>query len=326
MEILLLTSILVLSLAGIAVTYMVTYARSSERELYSAFGFSCSSFTEHPLFRFFKVPLDLWGGVYYIFILAFTAGAWVWGMPFWGLLFFSLVFGSLFSLYSIMIQVITVRNFCEWTLVAAFVPIMNLGLFLLLAPVFKVADWITVTYDQLFLLATIFSAAGAVLAVFSFFTFLSFMDDLRISAWEAKVLSSLSEGIWLAVVGVLGLGVGVIWVNGNFVEMQVLSLMLGVTTVAAVCEFTKISRIRPALVMLSLQKNENKKEERELLKRLSFGVEAIALISWLCVAFFFILPMEIFFISQAAGTYVLLVTIAFLLSQLIIPNQYNDEK
>ncbi len=326
METLLLTSLLVLSLSGIAVTYVVTTARSSGRDLYSAFGFPCSSFVNHALFRFFRVPLDLWGGIYYIFILVLIGGAWIAGMPFWGLIFFFLVFGSLFSLYSIMMQLVAFRNLCEWTLVAAFVPIMNLGLFLLLAPISKVAEWTIAFYDQLFLLATVFSVAGAVLALFSFFTFLSFMEDLRISAWEAKVLSFLSESIWLVSVAVLGFGVGVIWVNGIFVEMQVLSLMLGVASVAAICEFTKISRIRPALVTLSLEKNDGKKEEKELLKRLSFGVEGIALISWLCVASFFILPPETFSVSQAAGTYVLLVTIAFLLSQLVIPNYYNGKR
>ncbi len=326
MESLLLTSILVFSLAGIIVTFMVTSARSSKSDLYSALGASCNSFIDHSLFRFFRVPYDLWGGIYYIFILVFLAGAWISGFPFWGLLFFTLLLGALFSLYSILIQMIALRNICEWTLVAAFVPIANLGLFLVFSPTPEVAEWISGWYEEIFLLVTVLSVAGAVLAVFSFFTFLSFMNDLRISAWEARILSYLSEGLTLFVAAVLSFGAGILWVNGVFEEMQILSLVFGIALVAAVCEFTKTSRIRPALVLLSLKENDNKKEERELLKRLSFGVEGISLISWIFLAFFFVLPMGTFTVSQAAGMYVLLVTIAFLFSQLIKQDPYGTKR
>ena len=326
MESLTLTLLLILSVTGIVVTFIVTLARSSGRGLYSAFNASCSSFIDHSLFRFFGIPLDLLGGIYYIFILSFSIAVWFWGDLFWGFLMIAILFGAFFSFYFIMIQVFAVKDLCEWTIVGALVPIMNLGLFLVLVPSEAITVWASEVHAVVSMSVTGFAVLGALLAVVSFFLFVFFMDDLQMSKKEARVLSFLSDGAVLVAVSILCSGIAIVWVNEIISEIQVLSLALGVALVTAICEFTKVSRIRPALVMVSVKKSKMLKKEKELLKRLAFGVEGISLVSWLCLAFLFWYPAEEVAISQVMGMYVLLIIIAFILSQLVIPDPYENNR
>lgn len=315
-----------LSLIGLLFTLMMTLTRFFDYNFYLNFKSTSSIFLKSSFYRFLGIPLDLWINFYYISVLFFVTTVWLDLVSFNGLLFLILIFGLFFSLYTVVIQVFVIKKIFGLLLVTSFIPFLNLFFLFLLGPVYILGDWISFFYTELFILIKVFASVGFVFSVFSFFTFLSFMDDLKISAWEAKILSSLSEGIWFSIITLLSFLVGILWVNNIFTETQNLSLMLGIVLVTAICEFIKMVRIRPGLIFLSVKKDKGKSKEKELLKRLSFGVEGISLVSWLTVFVFFILPVQIYEASDLTGIYLLLIIIAFLLSQFINHNLHESNK
>ena len=315
-----------LSLTGLIFTSLVSLSRFFSLSICLNFKSSCSAFLKNSFNRFFGVPLDIWINFYYISVLFLVSAVWIDAFTLNGLLFYILIFGLFFSLYSILVQVFVVKKILGFILVTSFIPFLNLVFLFFLGPIHILEEWISYFYNELYLLVKVFSVVGFILAFFSFFTFLSFMDDLHISAWEAKILSSLSEGIWFSIITLLSFLVGLLWVNSFFAETQNLSLVLGIILVTSICEFIKMVRIRPGFVFLSVKKEREKNKERELLKRLSFGIEGISLVSWLTVFVFFILPVQAYEVTNLTGIYLLLVVIAFLLSQFITPNFYEGNK
>ncbi len=327
MEEISLNLIFILSLAGLMLMLSITLTRFFNYGFGLKFKDSYSVFLKNSFFSFFGVPLDIWVNFYYIFVLFFISGIWLNIFSLSGFLFFVLILGLFFSLYTIVIQVFVIKRIFKLVLFISFIPFINLTLLFLLGPVNIFIEWIATFYTELFFIIKVFASVGFILSVFSFFTFLSFIDDLQISSWEAKILSSLSEGLWFSILALLSFLIGVLWFNNVLTETQTLSLMLGIVLVTAVCEFIKMVRIRPGFVFLSVKKDKEKNKEKELLKRLSFGVEGISLVSWLMIFIFFIFPVpEVYSVSNLAGIYLLLVLIAFLLSQLITPNFYGRNK
>ncbi|MFP4539883.1 MAG: hypothetical protein ACLFNN_03025 [Candidatus Paceibacterota bacterium] len=321
MEILSFSLLFVFSVIGIFLALKVFLMRFQEKDGSSSVAMSSCLFSKNSFFRFLGVPFDVLAGLYLTFLLVLVTGTWFLGGLFWGLLFLVLIFGVFFSIYALIVQVVAVRDLCKWTLAGALVPFLNLSVFLMLAPMDQVKGSVLFLYEEMIFTAVVFSLVGSVLTAISFFVFLSFMEDLLISRREAVVLSFISEAVWIFFAGLFSLVVIVFLLTESPTGMQIWSLILGVTLVAGICELTKITRIRPALVMVSLKKGA--KEERELLKRLAFGVEAISLLSWIFVTFLLFMPENSFSVQQVAGVYTLSVIVAFLLSQLVIPDPYE---
>jgi hypothetical protein len=319
--------IFILSLIGLGFMLSITLTRFFNYNLRLSFKDSYSVLLKNSFFSFFGIPLDIWINFYYGLVLIIISAIWLNIFPISGFLFFVLLFGLFFFLYAVVIQVFVIKRIFKLVLFLSLIPFINLTVLFLFGPVNIFTVWIATFYTELFFIIKVFASIGFILSVFSFFTFLSFMDDLQISSWEAKILSSLSEGIWLSILGLLAFLVGVLRFNNMLTEIQILSLMLSIVLVTAVCEFIKMVRIRAGFVFLSVKKDKEKNSEKQLLKRLSFGVEGISLVSWLMIFIFFVLPVpEVFKVSNIAGIYLLLVLIAFLSSQFIKPNLYGSNK
>ncbi|MGM0629280.1 MAG: vitamin K epoxide reductase family protein [Patescibacteria group bacterium] len=331
MDNLLLVLLLILAFAGAVLSIWVFYVRMhlnrSSKDIARCFGVSCISVMDHSLFRFLGVPIDVWGIIYYVFLTASVVSVWVYGGIFWALLFLLACGGSLFSLYFILLQTLAIKAVCKPVLSALSFSLIFTGAFFVFAPV-DVTELIRNISGEIYLLTKIFSVTGLILASASFLSFLLFMEDMRISSREAVKLSLFSEGVLLSALLLLVLGVALVFIADGVRVIQLISFSLGVTLVAVICEFVKTVRIRSALVFISLKKSEDKKEEKELLKRLAFGVEGIAVTSWIFITFLFlVIPEKSVYINQVAGLYILLVMIAFLLSQLVSSNiLYGNDK
>ncbi|MGM0482530.1 MAG: vitamin K epoxide reductase family protein [Patescibacteria group bacterium] len=324
MDNLLLALLLAPVILGTALSFWIFSGRlrlsRSSKENKGYFGLPCILVTDHSLFRFLGIPVDVWGILYYVIFMASVAGLWMWSEVFWAPIFLLVSGGALFSLYFILLQILAIKKICNPVLAATSFPLIIASVFFLILP-FDIIEPIRALSEEFYFLTKIFSVSGLVLASLSFFSFLLFMEDMRISSKEALKLSFISEGIITSALALLALGVAMVFIAEDVNTVQVISFSLSITLVGVICEFVKTVRIRPALVFISLKRNEDKKEEKELLKRLSFGVEGIVITSWIFIAYLFlVISFKEIFVIQIMGLYVLLVMVAFILSQLVSSN------
>ena len=323
MTLLFISFLITLSVLGGSIMLALMSARLRKRALPFLSGSPSSYFTDHSLYRFIGIPLDVLGVLYYVFVAVLASMFFTEGGVSWGVLFFVLLFGSLFSLYMLLVQIVAVKSYCEWSFIALTIPIIALGGALLSVPADQVSAWIVENISELHLLMVIMAAAGVALSTVSFFVFMTFMEDMRLSSYELQALSVLSEGAWISVVGFFTASISLVWVTESIPDIQSLSFLMGVMLVIAVCEFVKLTRIRPAFVWVFLKRGEQSTEERGLLKRLAFGVEGLTFVSWLCVALF-LLVFDNLSVAYMSGVYILIIAVSVLLSQLVRTRFHDD--
>lgn len=316
-EVFLLLSVIFLSMLGMSFALVSIRLRLLDKKTRLLYGISPPSPDPDKPVHFLSLSYDVWALFYYLFLITVVVSLRFWGGPFLVILFFAVTFGAVLSIYFILTQVMVRKDSYGLALTSSFIPVLLLGTLFLMAPIADLIELIQGMREGLFVAISILSLSGLILAVASFFTFLSFMDDMSISLQEHKRLSLISDGTIVFLVSLFILSLGCFLVAGSVIEMQVISLSMSIILVSAICEFTKTARVRPALAFLSLKINEHRFEEKELLKRLAFGVEGIAVTSWLFVTFIFFVPMGSIDIFQTIGLYILLVMVSFLLSQLI---------
>ena len=284
-----------------------------------------SRFSEHHSL-FLGLSTNLWTGLYFFSLSLFVFFTYFSGGYYWVFIFILLLFGSLFSVYMMFLRVFVFKDFSNRRFLFGSIPIIFLLFFIFFSPFILVFSYSSALYDHLFSLLIIFSFIGSILALFSFFVFVFSMKDMLISKKEAIVMSLISDTMWLLIFGLLAVNLVLMTVVDEVFEMRVISLVMGIVVVVAICEYTKILRIRPLLVLWSLRNGKRFYHEREILKRLAFGVESISLISWFSITFFLVTPSGLVDFFQAIGMYMLLIVVAFLLSQLTTSSLYEGDE
>lgn len=115
--------ILILALAGFAVSFNINRKKSNKEKLVCLIGEDCDKVVHSRYATTFGVDNQIFGMIYYFSIAVFAAtliGGLVW--PSLIILLFKLatIGAALFSIYLISVQAFILKEWCEWCLVSAF--------------------------------------------------------------------------------------------------------------------------------------------------------------------------------------------------------------
>lgn len=284
-------------------------------------GSDCNNVVHSDYSKFFGVPLELIGIIYYGIILgsysliATSAG---FGSPSttFILILFSLT-AFLFSIYLTLIQGIVLKEWCTWCLSSAFI-----STFILFGSL-AVSDWSFVSllkYHEglVFLVQLGGIALGVGAATIADVFFLKFIKDFKISVDESVILRTFGQIIWFALGIVVITTIAIYLPNTSLItqspQFVVEALVLLILIVNAVYLTLIVS---PRLVSLSFDREsiETRAEDRQ--KKLAFGLSAISLISWYSLLIL-ASPLPISFSTpRLTVAYLALVLIAVGASQLV---------
>jgi len=277
--------VIIAAVIGFFLSLYIRNKKAGKQTLVCPLRASCDDVIHSEYSRFFGVPVELMGLVYYALValvyvgLQFQPGLipdqailWVLGLTATALLF---------SLYLTVIQAIVLKQWCSWCLVSA-------GL---CAAIFYGAisgytiDVFTLLAEYKFLIL-IFHNIGFALglggAVLTDFFFFKFFKDLRISEDESKTMSMVSEVIWfgLALLVVSGIGLylpEMVRLNESS-KFLVKVIVVGVIIINGIFLNLKIS---PQLVNISYGvKHNHKSGELRGFRKLAFALGAVSITSW----------------------------------------------
>lgn len=244
----------------------------------------CSEVIHSDYSRFLGVPVEILGLVYYA-LVALGHGL-VFGFPqVLGWLDLPLLMASsaafLFSLYLTFIQIVALRKFCTWCLLSATFCLFIFGLTVLTALDF-VLPFLVEYRSGILMLHVLAMALGLGAATLTDIFFFKFLKDSRISQEEAKMLSTLSENIWLALGLAIMTGVALFMPSAAlYAETpKFLAKVLVVGVIILNGAFLNLY-IAPKLVKISFAEPHHHKEgELGRARRIAFALGPISVVSW----------------------------------------------
>lgn len=245
---------------------------------------SCSEVIHSDYSRFLGFPVENIGIVYYAsvslghgLLLAFPV-ALVWlDVP----LLLASTLAFFFSLYLTFIQLVAIRKLCTWCLLSATL-CLSIFLLTLLGSLEAVLPLLEASHPFILILHLFFVALGLGAATLADVFFFRFLKDGRISEFEAGVLSTLSEVIWLALGFVILTGFALFLPHAP--ELLALPKFLAKLTVVGVIvvngAFLNLF-IAPKLVKISFaQPHQHKEGELGRARRMAFALGPISVVSW----------------------------------------------
>lgn len=244
----------------------------------------CSEVIHSDYSRFLGVPVEMLGLVYYA-LVALGHGL-VLGFPqVLGWLDLPLLISSsaalLFSLYLTFIQIVALRKLCTWCLLSATFCFFIFGL-TFLATLDFVLPFLVEYRSVILVLHVLAMALGLGAATLTDIFFFKFLKDSRISEEEAKMLSTLSESIWLALGMAIITGVALFMPDvASYVGIpKFLAKVVVVFVIVLNGAFLNLY-IAPKLVKISFAEPHHHKEgELGHARRFAFALGPISVVSW----------------------------------------------
>ena len=245
---------------------------------------NCSAVIQSDYSRFFGVPVEVIGLLYYAnvsighgLVLGFhDAFGW---LDLYLLLASTLAF--FFSLYLTFIQLVSLRKICTWCLLSA---TFCLAIFIL--TFFGTLDTALPFLSQyksfIVVLHILAMALGLGAATLTNVFFFRFLKDGRISESEAGVLATLSEFIWFALGLILltGLSLSLPESSSYLDTPKFLAKMVVVGVIIVNGAFLNLY-IAPKLVKISFgERHHHKEGELGRARRLVFTLGPVSIISW----------------------------------------------
>ena len=192
--------IVVAALAGLGVAGNVWYTKKNKKQLVCPTGSDCNSVINSRFSKFFGIPLEILGIIYFAVII----------LGYLGLIFFPEFFvgnrlialamltigAALFSSYLLFVQAFILEQWCIWCILTAF---MSLTIFLFSLISLPVAtgflSGIASFISMLKFLGFILGLGSTIAAIVLFLG--KFLKDDKIDEKECDILRSFSELIWL---------------------------------------------------------------------------------------------------------------------------------
>ncbi len=282
------------SFAGFLIALYIALQKRKPHPVVCPMKGDCDAVVKSEHSKFFHIPVEYLGIAYYLLIffsylsLSITPSFNQQHPLFtFSVLSLSLV-AFLFSIYLTFIQAFLIRRFCTWCLLSAF-----------LCTIIFIAAINGSSFEFLSFLVQYrgpivgFHVIGLVLglggAVFSDILLMRFLKDLRISKSELYILKTFSQIIWfgLAISIVSGIGLYLPDAEGlnqsaKFIAKMTILLVV-IVNGAGLNLF-----ITPKLTSMPFGEISDKEKGLREIRRLSFAMAAISIISWLSV---FILGM-----------------------------------
>ncbi len=270
---------------GFLLSFYIRHKKRSHEKMVCPLKSDCDTVIYSPYSKFFGVPLELLGLLYYGLIAVGYALFLIFPTLATPLVVFGVLSATtaalLFSLYLTFIQAFTLKQWCTWCLMSAgfcviifatALSISELGFISLLAE-----------HHNFIVILHIFGVAlglgGATIADIFFFKFLK---DLRISEWEAGILHTLSQIIWFALAILVLSGIGLYLPEAQELNQSSKFLVKIVVVFVLILNGAFLNLlIAPKLVKISFgQKHHHQTGELHHIRKLAFALGAISLVSW----------------------------------------------
>ncbi|MDP3784536.1 MAG: vitamin K epoxide reductase family protein, partial [bacterium] len=276
------------AVVGFFISVYIRHKKSSREVLVCPLNSNCEEVIHSDFSKFFGIPVEILGFLYYG-ALAVSYGFIVvlpeFAPPYFH---YGLVLASaaafLFSLYLTFIQAFTLREWCTWCLTSA---MLSTVIFISSAAGASAGfiAFLAGASQVLLVLYALAMAVGLGASTLTDISFFRFLKDNEISEWEFGVLRLFSEVIWfsLAIIILTALGIffgdiGRYTYSGEFLLKIVI---IGVIVAnGAVLNLYIMPRI-----LLSAVKQDRGNEPGRRVRKISFALGAVSLVSWFSVFF-----------------------------------------
>jgi hypothetical protein len=147
--------------------------------------------------------------------------------------------------------------------------------------------------------------------------FLKFLRDFRISEWEASVLRTISQMLWLALAVLVVSGFSLYLAGPQYVGHSPTFTVKAITVAVLIASGTLLNLVvSPKLLLISFgAQHEHRMGELHKLRRWAFGFGASSFISWYMILVLEVLPHEYSF-TTLLYVYIIVLSIALVASQL----------
>lgn len=276
--------IVVAALGGFGVSTTIFQTKRSHKQLVCPTGSNCNAVVNSRYARFFGIPLEYLGMLYFFFIaLAYLAlivfpqailGPWLLGLAMLSTAAF------FFSFYLLFVQAFLLRQWCIWCILAA---MFSLTIFFMsLISLDQAVAFLGNMGPALAMLQSLGFVLGMGGSTAAVFLFLKFLRDADIDTKEASVLQGMSELAWLGL-GLLlmshfALFVGNPGITASGAFLARVTALFGVAISAALLMII----FAPFLAYLPFSKEEEKKQHVSFpsLRKAVFITGSVALSSW----------------------------------------------
>lgn len=270
---------------GFLLAFYIRHKKLSAEKMACPFYSDCDAVIYSRHSKFFGVPVEVLGLLYY----GLTAASYALFLAFPPLASNSAAFGVfiltvtafLFSLYLTFIQAFALRQWCVWCLVSA-------GLCAaIFAAAFRISEFdfasLFVQYRDLtavlhFLGVALGVGGATVAAIFSF----KFLKDFRVSEWEADAMHTLSQIVWFSLALLTLTGAGLYLAAAETLSRSAQFLIESVIIAAIIANGAFLDiLILPKLVSLSFgEKRERQPEKLRRQRKIAFALGAVSIVSW----------------------------------------------
>lgn len=275
---------------GFLLAFYIHHKKSKKEVMACPLDSNCETVIYSPHARFFGIPVEALGMLYYAGIAIGYAAFLV--LPRLAtpsallFVFLSSAAALLFSLYLTFLQAFVIKEWCTWCLGSAALTtiIFALSIFGTSSSALALLGQYDSSIRAIYLLGV---ALGVGAATITFIFFSKFLKDFRISEWEAEILRTLSQVQWFAL--------GMIVLSGIALYLPAVEQLNASATflvrVIAVAVLIKSGAllnlfIAPKLVNISFGRtHDHETGELRHLRRSVFAFGIISLISWYAIFF-----------------------------------------
>lgn len=310
------------AVTGFLISFYLYHKKRSRETLTCPAGFKCDQVLRSKYSRFFGIPVELLGILYYGFIIvAYTIlfqAPHVVSQPVLFLVTSVSVVAFLFSLYLTFIQAFNIKQWCTWCLTSA-----GLCTFILFASLstsqVDVMGVLIEYYDAVFMGHVVSYAVALGVATILDIFFFKFLKDFRISEWESDVLHTISEVLWFAF-GFVALTGLALYLPESQLQNQSPTFLahLGIIIVQLALLSGLSLLVTPRLHHISL-KEEHRHQTGELHRIRSWGyaLTSLSFITWYYSFFLAFVQLTGIRIASILWLYVGIGFVAVLASQVI---------
>lgn len=305
---------------GFLISFYIRHKKSSREVLVCPLNSNCEEVIHSDFSKFFGIPVEIFGLLYY----GFTAASYGFILAFPGFappyFYYGLVLASaaafLFSLYLTFIQAFTLREWCTWCLTSA----MLSTVIFLSSVAGASAGFIAFLAGASQILLVLYAFAMAIglgASTLTDISFLRFLKDGEISEWEFGVLRLFSEVIWFSLAIIILTDIGIFFgdigryaYSGEFILKM---FVIGVIVLnGAVLNLFVMPRI-----LLSTIKQDRGNEPGPAIRKISFALGAISLVSWFSAFILGYIHLPLADVPRMLLIYISLVLCAIIVSQIV---------
>ncbi|MBI4276672.1 vitamin K epoxide reductase family protein [Candidatus Uhrbacteria bacterium] len=274
-----------LGFAGFLLSFYIWHKKQAHEKMACPLHSNCDTVIHSAFARFFGIPVELLGmGYYGAIAVAYGAVLAAPSLAVPELRFLLMTLSTtafLFSLYLTFIQLIPLRQWCTWCLTSA-------GLSTLIFAITVTTTELTITpllvaYHRPIVMLHVFGVAlGLGGATISDIFFFRFLKDFRISEFEADVLRTLSQVIWLALAIIVLSGIGLyLPESARLLQASKFIVKMIIVVVLTVNGAALGLYLAPKLVTISFGgKHAHESGELRRLRKIAFALGAVSIVSW----------------------------------------------